>query len=182
MTTMTQTQAGITCGHCSTFGAKVKHDTIAAVRECASLSKRGTVTQTQSLVPTTNPYVLANRADRERKTVTQTQSHVASNHVPAARYAIGPADDTRFYRVDRPTEGRWAGFVFVKVQAGDDLHPIKNPTEHNRVLAEIGRDVEGALLRYGREIGACGHCGRTLTNPESRDAGIGPVCRAKWAA
>lgn len=36
-----------------------------------------------------------------------------------------------------------------------------------------------AMLRYGRLIGACGHCGRTLTNQESRDAGIGPVCITK---
>lgn len=34
-----------------------------------------------------------------------------------------------------------------------------------------------AMIRYGQEIGECGHCGRVLTNPESRAAGIGPVCR-----
>jgi hypothetical protein len=30
-----------------------------------------------------------------------------------------------------------------------------------------------------RHEGRCGHCGRTLTEPESIDLGIGPVCREK---
>lgn len=34
-----------------------------------------------------------------------------------------------------------------------------------------------AMTRYGLELGECGHCGRDLTNDESRAAGIGPVCR-----
>lgn len=34
-----------------------------------------------------------------------------------------------------------------------------------------------AMLRYGREIGRCGHCGRELTNDKSRDFGMGPKCR-----
>lgn len=38
---------------------------------------------------------------------------------------------------------------------------------------------EDALRRYGRELGECGHCGRDLTNDESRALGIGPVCRSK---
>ena len=46
-----------------------------------------------------------------------------------------------------------------------------------RKIKEAGpRD---AMLRFGREIGSCGHCGRVLTNDESRRAGIGPVCLKK---
>lgn len=45
----------------------------------------------------------------------------------------------------------------------------------NKIFAAGPRD---AMLRYGREIGECGHCGRTLTNDESRAVGIGPRCRA----
>lgn len=36
---------------------------------------------------------------------------------------------------------------------------------------------ESALARYGQELGECGHCGRELTNDESRRLGIGPWCR-----
>ena len=51
-------------------------------------------------------------------------------------------------------------------------------------MVAIGRKIiaagaEDAMRRYGREIGECGHCGRTLTNDASRAAGIGPVCAVK---
>jgi hypothetical protein len=99
------------------------------------------------------------------------------------RYAIlGGAmseDVVKFYKVDAPTEGRWAGYVFVKVQASDELHAIKNRDEKTRIIHEIAKDPEGAMLRYGRELGHCGHCGRTLTNEESRARGIGPICAGK---
>jgi hypothetical protein len=36
---------------------------------------------------------------------------------------------------------------------------------------------DDAMRRYGRELGECGHCGRELTNDESRAIGIGPRCR-----
>lgn len=100
--------------------------------------------------------------------------------VPAGRYAVtGEDGQTVFVKVDRPTEGQWAGYTFVKVQAGDDLHRVSRTTA-NALLGKIAADgVQDAMLRYGREIGSCGHCGRTLTNEESRAAGIGPVCRDK---
>jgi Family of unknown function (DUF6011) len=47
------------------------------------------------------------------------------------------------------------------------------------LYAKVMADPEAAMLRYGREIGRCGHCNRTLTDESSRQAGIGPVCAAK---
>ena len=38
-------------------------------------------------------------------------------------------------------------------------------------------DLPAALIV--RHSGKCGHCGRELTEPESIDLGIGPICRAK---
>ena len=40
-------------------------------------------------------------------------------------------------------------------------------------------DPKAASKAYARESGCCGVCGRTLTTPESLEAGIGPVCAAK---
>lgn len=101
-------------------------------------------------------------------------------HIPAGRYAVtGDHGQTVFVKVVRPTEGQWAGRVFVNIQAGDELHQV-SATTRNALLAKIeGAGVRAASTRYGREIGSCGVCGRTLTDAESRDAGIGPVCRAK---
>lgn len=100
--------------------------------------------------------------------------------VPAGRYAVDNEDGAlAFYRVDRPTEGRWAGYTFLSVQASDEQHPIKNRAAKAAVLAKIAADPREASMRYGREIGACGICGRTLTDEDSRAAGIGPVCASK---
>lgn len=100
--------------------------------------------------------------------------------VPAGRYAVDGAEgQTVFVKVDRPTEGQWADRIFVKVQAGSDLHRIPRGTA-DALLGKIATaGVQEAMLRYGREIGSCGHCGRVLTNEESRQSGIGPTCRSK---
>lgn len=111
---------------------------------------------------------------------TRTGGSLERHNVPAGRYAVtGNDGQTVFVKVDRPTEGQWKGRIFVKIQAGDELHR----TERSAADALLGKiataGAQEAMLRYGREIGSCGHCGRTLTNEESRAAGIGPVCRDK---
>jgi hypothetical protein len=105
--------------------------------------------------------------------------------VPAGRYAVYNDDqsvnDLAFYKVDRPTEGRWAGRVFVKLIAGDDEQRLSWATTKS-VLAKIAAaGAEAASARYGHEIGECGICGRQLTNDESRARGIGPRCAEKMA-
>lgn len=102
------------------------------------------------------------------------------HNVPNGRYAVDEGDGVlRFFKVNSPTEGRWVGWTFVDIQASDELYPIKDRARKDAILALIAIDVKGAMLRYGQEIGCCGHCGRTLTNETSRELGIGPICRAK---
>lgn len=43
-------------------------------------------------------------------------------------------------------------------------------------IAEVMVDPVEAAIRYGRETGKCSCCGRTLTDPASVAAGIGPIC------
>ena len=43
-------------------------------------------------------------------------------------------------------------------------------------IAEILRDPSAARIKYGHLIGACGFCGRKLTDAVSRGRGIGPDC------
>ena len=103
--------------------------------------------------------------------------------VPAGRYAVetedGATNELAFYKVDRPTEGRWAGYVFVKLMISDGEQRLSRAASQ-AVLAKIAAvGPEAASARYGHEIGECGVCGRTLTNDESRARGIGPVCVEK---
>jgi len=100
--------------------------------------------------------------------------------VPAGRYAVTGEDGTTdFYRVDRPAEGKWAGYVFVKLQISDEYQriPLRNVQTILDKIETAG--PEQASKRYGRELGHCGVCGRTLTNNDSIERGIGPVCAGK---
>lgn len=99
--------------------------------------------------------------------------------VPAGRYAVEEDGVLKFWRVDRPEQGRWAGYTFLKIQASDDWYPVRDRARVAKIVGEIANDPQAASARYGHEIGACGICGRTLTDPESIERGIGPVCAGK---
>ena len=89
---------------------------------------------------------------------------------PVGRYAVEGDDEVvRFYVASHE------GFF---VMASDELHPVARSVRE-RVIAEIEIDPEAASRLYGREIGKCGRCGRTLTDEVSRAQGIGPVCASK---
>lgn len=108
---------------------------------------------------------------------------VADDEVPAGRYAVatdaGAVNELAFYKVDRPTTGKWAGFVFVKHIVGDDEQRMSKAAGAS-ILAKIAAvGAEAASAAYGHEIGECGVCGRQLTNDASRERGIGPICVAK---
>lgn len=151
---MTTEVKRIKCAHCKDY-----HGSIDEVKECARVHNAARVFD----VPVKMVAAPANHDD-----------------VVAGRYAVRDKGIVKFYVVDRPTEGRWAGRVFVKRQVSDDLIPLKTWTSRE-VLDKIAQDPQGAMLLYGEELGVCGICGRTLTNEESRRDKIGPICRQKFA-
>lgn len=119
--------------------------------------------------------------DAQRKASAQTApaDAPALPDVPAGRYALRTDGVVKFYVLDRPDSGRWAGHVFLKAQASDEKYPIKNLTAKVEILGRISEDIEGAQKLYGQELGRCYACGRTLTDETSRALGIGPDCRSK---
>jgi len=90
---------------------------------------------------------------------------------PDGRYALGDEEGAvKFYAVH---DGQvWA-------LASDDELPL-SPRASQAVAAAIAADPEGASVRYGLTVGRCGRCGRTLTDPDSIAAGIGPVCATRF--
>jgi hypothetical protein len=108
---------------------------------------------------------------RERTPEVATQAEV-----PAGRYAVEIDGTVRFYAVDRPETGRWAGWTFVERQVSDDFMRISKGEQARALEAIREAGFAEASKLYGRELGVCGVCGRTLTNEESRAAGIGPKC------
>lgn len=122
----------------------------------------------------------ATREIADRDTSSRSMIDAMIVNIPEGHYAIEVApDEWRFYQVDRPTDGRWAGFTFLKVQAGDEFYPIKNLQERAKVLTRIAEDPRRAAVDYGKKIGRCWRCHRTLTDRESLEAGIGPICAGK---
>jgi Family of unknown function (DUF6011) len=114
------------------------------------------------------------------KVATPFAEKASGQNVPEGYYAIDIDDTVKFYRVDRPTEGKWAGRTFVSVQASDEFHSLRNSETRNNVLAAIlAQGPDTATARYGQLIGRCGVCNRTLTDEISRSLGIGPICRNK---
>lgn len=120
------------------------------------------------------------------------EAHTAANaatsapvvDVPAGHYAVQStgANDLAFYRVDRPTEGNYAGRTFVKLIVGG--HPDRNVPRNQvaGILARIAADPREASRRYAAEIRRCARCNHSLTDEASRrdadvNGGYGPECR-----
>lgn len=62
-----------------------------------------------------------------------------------------------------------------------EFMPVRacTPEQKARILA-IAADPLEAIIAYGRATGKCSICSRKLTDPESVEAGVGPICRAKF--
>lgn len=103
--------------------------------------------------------------------------------VPEGHYAVASRtgnNDLDFFRVDRPTEGRWTGRTFVKrVIGGKPDHPVRGAETRLALEAIVAAGVEASAVLYGQEIGRCYRCNRHLTDETSRALGIGPDCRSK---
>jgi hypothetical protein len=102
--------------------------------------------------------------------------------IPAGYYAVSVPGDTQavaFFQLDRPTEGRWAGRTFLSQLASDERYSVRG-ARRDVVMALIAEDIHEAGFRFGREIGRCCRCHRTLTDESSRAAGIGPDCAGRF--
>lgn len=72
--------------------------------------------------------------------------------------------------------GKWVGGRFTS-------YSQMTLEELNHLEKVMGQDEEGLLdatIRYARQTGICGCCGRTLTNKDSIKLGIGPICADKF--
>lgn len=121
------------------------------------------------------------------KDTPRASSHFKAVDYPTAaegNYAVTSLtgnNDLDFFKIDRPTEGRWNGFLFVKrIIGGHDPERVAKATAEGWLaLIAAPSTANAAMVKFGQEMGQCGRCGRTLTDEESRVRGIGPDCAAK---
>lgn len=106
--------------------------------------------------------------------------------IPAGHYALpsrqlswNMTNEIAFFKVDRPQTGKWAGYTFVTMQvSGEYIRLNRRQQDEVKDALRVYGFQEASSL-YGIELGQCGVCHRELTNDTSREAGIGPKCRAK---
>lgn len=107
------------------------------------------------------------------------------NGIKSPRLRLG---DFVFSRA--PDTGRNAGAIYVKSKtSGEYLGKVADgkfrpalacdaPTTAS--VIEVAGAPHEAAQAYGRRTGNCSCCNRELTNGESIDLGIGPICRGKF--
>lgn len=165
------------CGRCHLL-----HDSDAA---CVSEPARRVPGVTQLSEDTFQEAVAVRKNDAARSAAndlpTFANARARAADIPDGRYAVREADGTiKFYKIDKPVDGRWAGYVFLKVIASDNEFPIKLAARQMAVFdAILDATPQASMALYGHSIGQCGRCGRALTDPESIARGIGPVCAAR---
>jgi hypothetical protein len=181
---MNGTISGVSCGNC-----KSKHPTTDDVRKCyasrygaaqVAAANRGFQ---KALVDPAASFAadFPGLSDAEETRLVQERERAEDERV-AAYKERSPEPVWKFYAVDRPQKGKWAGRTFVSVMASDDKYPVRKPESLVSILTAIAHDPAQAASNYGHQIGKCGICHRTLTDPESIERGIGPVCadKAGW--
>lgn len=78
--------------------------------------------------------------------------------------------------VNRKADGVYLGKIFAGViKLSRDAQP-----EDADEIRRIAENPEEAARAYGLRTGVCCICSRPLTNGESIDLGIGPICREKF--
>lgn len=68
--------------------------------------------------------------------------------------------------------GKIAQGKFLKVRSCEEVVASE--------VIEAAANPEAAAVAYGKRFGQCGCCGRELSNPESIERGIGPICAEKF--
>lgn len=87
-----------------------------------------------------------------------------------------------------PATGKNAGAIYVTEQgeylgkvADGKFHATRDCTDAQRTaIVALCADPLKAAVAYGQETGRCSCCGLELTNPESIERGIGPICAEKY--
>jgi hypothetical protein len=86
-----------------------------------------------------------------------------------------------------PAEGKNAGAIYIKEDGqylgkvlGNKFLKVRECSEEQeKRIIEASVDPKEAAIKYGRMLGACSVCGKTLKDPESIQLGIGPICAGK---
>lgn len=136
----------------------------------------------REIPPTGTARLLLEMWDFDRTRETATVLIGALTALPRLVEAPAPSGlhvlDGEVYRVVVSRDsGRPYALLLVEAPGAFEYAPgaVRHLSEDTLMTLEEARD-------YGVRHGVCAACGRTLTNPESIEYGIGPVCRTRYWA
>lgn len=101
--------------------------------------------------------------------------------VPAGMYAFHTDEGhIAFCKIDRPEDGKWAGYVFCKLLLGAPkswrTERLAMPTQR-AIMAKIAAyGIAESLKLFGDTHKVCGMCDSPLSNERSLKAGYGETC------
>lgn len=182
------TTEGVRCGNRRQHGADVVyHVDSDAVRDCYAESGRFQSHQReQALVDrmVNDPAPIPVPSEDEARALARNARYAAWRTIPVysrdrGYYALEVDGEVKFYRIERPSKGKYRGRTFVSVQASDVFHKMESWEAGARVMDAIAADPTTAARRYGQMINHCSRCNRTLTDTVSRERGMGPDCAEK---
>lgn len=173
------------CGNC-----KGNHDAVAEVRAC--YGARPSVpypSRGARPAPTSTPSPAPVRVARDTLDVSNVPVGTRDGY---GHYAVKIGDELRFFRVDKPTSGKWKGWCFVKHEVSEQTFPVATIRPDNSVtwktpalqpaFLEVVANPKPAAELYGELFTRCALCNIRLTDPKSIERKIGPDCasNAGW--
>lgn len=95
-------------------------------------------------------------------------------------FSLAPAgENSRNHGAIYVTEGARGGTYLGKVLAGRFL-PVRECTDDIKArVLEAMADPLASAVAYGKKFGRCAVCARELSDPESIERGIGPICAGR---
>lgn len=138
----------------------------------------------------------AERAKRDAEAPTVDMTKIVEAFARARGEAAAAKEGVKWLKLrldsfvfsDAPARGEWPAAVFIK-EGEKKLGRIVNgkfmrsfacdDATAARVIAAAA-DPAAAAVAYGLRTGSCACCGRELTNRESIDRGIGPICAERF--
>lgn len=162
----------VTCGNCHETNQTVEH-----VKTC--YKQRYTTLASTPVVASGFAKTYAEARDfQPMATATKAPD------VPDSHYAIETAQGLVFYRVRTgKKKDKWEGFQFVDRLTGAPGDWRSTPVmkgDRHAVLNALSQDPKAAAVRYSHEFTQCAVCGSPLSDPVSREMGLGPICAKRF--
>jgi len=176
------------------IAAPADMDTTDIMREIAELAPRKEHHLAKDMVNGTRPLArqaaemtLRNlrRCPDRAAPVTMTGETAPAHDIPAGYYATPSrtgSNDVDFWKVERPENGKYAGWTFAKRvlgggSGGQTRVTMIHMSEQRSALAAIAQyGIEEARCLYGDKMQRCTDCNRELTDDLSRSRRKGDWC------